>query len=116
MVRHLHSAYLVFHQFAIQVGVRTACLWIKLERNLDVRHLLAQCLLVDDFTNVLPLTTNLLEDSMTQGIEGDATVHGTCVDIHIAHLAGQILGHGALAARRMAVNSYRNLFHHFISL
>ena len=53
----------------------------------------------------------VIEQALAEGIEGDTTVHGTCVDIDIAHLAGQILGHRALTARAVAIDCNRYLFH-----
>ena len=78
---------------------------------MDVGHLAAQGLDVDGHCFTL---SGSLEHAVAQGIERDAAVHGTGIDIYVAHFAGQVFGHGALSARRMAVNGYGNLFHYFI--
>ena len=52
------------------------------------------------------------EESGAEGIEGDAAVHGSGVDVDVAHGAGQVFGHRALAARGVAVNGNGNLFVH----
>ena len=67
--------------------------------------------ITDTFTVRLGIDAFALKQSVTQGKQGDRAVHGSRVNIYIAHFAGQVLGHRALSARRVAVNCYRNLFH-----
>ena len=107
MARYLHRTYLVLYQFAIQVGVRTTSLSIEFKGYLDVGHLAAQLVLLDAVVG---------KQAIAQGVERDAAIHGSCVNIYIAHFAGQVLGHCAFAARTVAVNSYCNLFHIFLTL
>ena len=100
---HLEAAYLEFHILAIE-----ECGGLAVDEALvdvDIRHYLAQLL--------LEYATVGCKELMAQGIEGDAAIHGACVNINIAHTTGKFLGHCAFAARRVAVYCYCNLFHVF---
>ena len=68
---------------------------------MDVVHAAAQGFGVDAFGS---------EQPVAQGIEGDTTVHGSGIYIDVAYLPGQVFGHRALAARRMAINGNGYLF------
>ena len=52
-----------------------------------------------------------IEEVVTEGIEGDGTVHSARIHIDVAHLAGQVLGHRALAARAMAIDCDSDFLH-----
>ena len=86
----LHRADVLFYQLAVEVGVWSAGLGVKLKGYVDVGQLLAQSCLVDAVGG---------EQPVAEGIEGDAAVHGTCVDVYIAYLACKVLGHRTLTAR-----------------
>ena len=53
----------------------------------------------------------VIKQTLAQGVECDTAVHRTRVDIDVAHLAGQVLGHRALSARAVAIDGNRYLFH-----
>ena len=91
MTAHLEGADLLFHVFVVQVGVGASGLRVELEADMDMGHLGLQLVGLD--------AAILVEQSLSEGIEGDAAVHGASVDIDIAHFTGEILGHGALSAR-----------------
>ena len=99
----LQGTYLFLYVFAVEVGVGAPRLGIELEGDADVGHLFLKGFCLH--------TAVTLEESLVQGIEGDATVHGTGIDIDVTDLTGQILGHRALTARTVAVDGYGNLFH-----
>ena len=96
MTAYLKRADFLFYALTVQIGVRTSGLPVQLERDVDVGHLLLQFLYL--------YTTVSLEEPLAKGIESDATVHGTRVDIDVANLTGKVFGHGALAARAVAVD------------
>lgn len=47
-------------------------------------------------------------------MQGDRTVHGPAVNIHIAQLFCKLFGQGALTATRPTVDGYNYLFCHLI--
>ena len=108
MGRHVDGANLLFHALAVEVGIGPTRLLIQTETDADAGHLPLKLHGVD-----APVG---LDQSATQGIEGHAAVHGSCVHVNIAHPTGKVLGHGALSARRMAVNGNRNLLHTLLFL
>ena len=91
MVGHLDSTDFILHAFAVQISIGASRFCIQLKTNVDVGDASFQFLCIN-----APVFS---DESVTQGIECHAAVHGTCVHINIAHSAGQFLGHGALPAR-----------------
>ena len=109
-VAHLHGADFLLHEFAVQIGVRPARLRVELKGYVDIGHTTAQLLFVDDDLAAF------LEQSVAQGKEGDAAVHGSCIHIHITYFTGKVLGHRAFSARAVTVNSNGNLLHYLMFL
>ena len=103
MVGDLERPDLFFDALAVEVGVWTSALWVELERDVDVLHLLFEGIGID--------AAVFKEQTMTKGVEGDRAVHGTCVYIDISDLPGEVFGHRALAARGVAVDGNGNFFH-----
>ena len=96
MTADFEAANLFLYALAVQISVGATGLGIELERNHDVGHLLLQFIGLH--------TAILVKQVVAQCIKGYAAIHGTSVYVNIAHLAGQILGHRALAARAMAID------------
>jgi hypothetical protein len=47
------------------------------------------------------------------GIEGYSPVHGSCIYVDIPDFTGQVFGHGALPAGRIAINGNDDFFHFY---
>ena len=90
MVADFQGTDVVLHAYIIQIGVGTSCLWIELETDPDVRHLLFQLRCLHAAIGI--------EEMVLKCIEGDRTVHSARIYVDVAHFAGQILGHRALSA------------------
>ena len=90
MVADLHGAYVVFDEGAVEVGVGAASLGVVAEGDVYVGHGGTKALGVDVALGVY--------HAVLHGVEGDAAVHGTGVDVDVAELACEVFGHGALAA------------------
>ena len=103
MTAHLQRADLLLHTLTVQVCVRTSGLCIQLEGDVDIGHLRLQFLGLH--------TAVSLKQSFSQGIEGDATVHGTRVNIDVADLTGKVLGHSALSTGAVAVDGDGDFLH-----
>ena len=104
MGAHLHAANLVLDKLAVEIGVGTPRSGVELERDGYLRH---QRLKLSAFHTAVSI-----EKVVTQRKKGDGAIHGTCVYIDVADAAGQVFGHGALAAGRIAVDGYCYLFHY----
>ena len=63
MVADLERADFFFHKFAIEIGIRSACGGIELERDVDVGHFSLQALGVDAAVGI--------EDAIAKSIESD---------------------------------------------
>ena len=103
MVGNLHGADVALHEFTIQIGVWATSLRVELKGDVDVVHATAQTSFVDAAISS--------KQPVAQGKKGDTAIHGTCIYINIAYLAGQIFGHRALSTRRVTINSDCYLFH-----
>ena len=104
VVGNLKRADFLLYQFAVEIAVWATGGSVKLERDLDIRHLGFQLLHLH--------LAILLKEVVAQGVEGYRTVHGACIHIHITYLLGKILCHGTLSAGRVTVYCDCNLLHY----
>ena len=103
MTRHLQRTDELLDTHTIEIGVGTTSLGIQLEGDDNLWHLLLQHLSIDGTVGT--------EHVVTQGVKSDAAIHGSGIDIDISHALGEVFGHCALSARRVAVNGNSDLFH-----
>ena len=92
MLRDLHASDLPLDVLAIEEEVLT--IGIDSEAHLDLREP------ADDLLDHRLIPT---EESLPEGIEGNASIHGAGIYVCVAEGAGETLGDGALATGGVAV-------------
>ena len=103
VVAHLQRANLLLDALTVQIGVGAPRLGIEHKRDMDIGHLGLQRRRV--------YAAVLTEEAPAEGVEGDAAIHGARVNIDVADLTGQVLGHRALSARTVAVDGNGYFLH-----
>ena len=108
VVGYLERTNLLFNALTIEIGVRTPCLRVELERDFDLWHLLFEGFGVDAVV--------VAEQSVAKGIESDRAIHGARVDIDVSYLPSEVLGHRAFSARTVAVDSNSDFLHNVYAM
>ena len=88
-------AYLRLDALSVEKGLVLLGVGIEAERYADAVERGRECLFVD---------APVGNQAVAQGVERDGAIHGAGVDVGYAELLGQVFGHGAFAARRVAVD------------